>query len=81
MKNLGRMSADLILMPVIWKIHEKKVFVKSKYFRLYAHECNNSPKEALGYFENHPIIVNIVNIKRKDFDTSFAFREFNSYKV
>ena len=37
-------------------------------------ESNDSLKEALKYFENHP---SIVNIKRKGFDTIFTFRETN----
>ena len=41
-------------------------------------ENNDSHKEALSYFENHP---RIVNIKRKGFDTSFTFRETNSNEV
>ena len=41
-------------------------------------ENNDSHKEALSYFENHP---SIVNIKRKGFDTSFTFRETNSNEV
>ena len=35
-------------------------------------------KKPPNYFENHP---SIVNIKRKDFDTSFPFRETNSNEV
>ena len=38
---------------------------------------NDSLKEALGYFKNHPSIA-IANIKRKGFHTRFTFRETNS---
>ena len=41
-------------------------------------EGNDSLKEALSYFENHP---SIVNIKRKGFDTSFTFKETNSNEI
>ena len=41
-------------------------------------ESNDSLKEALSYFENHP---SIANIKRKGFDTSFTFWETNSNEV
>ena len=37
-------------------------------------ESNDSLKEALSYFENHP---SIVYIKRKGFDTRFTFKETN----
>ena len=41
-------------------------------------ENNDSFKQTLSYFENHP---GIINIKSKDFDTSFTFRETTSNEV
>ena len=41
-------------------------------------QSNDSLKEALSWFENHP---SIVNIKREGFDTSFTFIETNSNEI
>ena len=61
---------------ILWKaVKELKILHISNFTH---NESNNSLKEALGYFENCP---SIVNIKRKGFNTSFTFKETNFNEV